>query len=233
MSVLDNPVWEALVGRQQALGTATPLAALFRPDVSPFGGFPTAPTEAHWRAMAGLVGGGGTMAVTGETGDPPSGWRSLRELPGVQMVCERLSSPFPAPGGPPTDVPVPLGEDDVPDMLGLVAAARPGPFLQRTVEFGGYVGIRREGRLVAMAGERLQPPGYIEVSAVATDPASRGQGLAELVVRAVTSSVMDRGAVPFLHASSDNAAAVRLYERLGFTLRRTVSFLVLQAPTER
>jgi predicted GNAT family acetyltransferase len=85
---------------------------------------------------------------------------------------------------------------------------------------------------VAMAGERLQPPGYVEISAVATDPAHRGQGLAELLVRNVMSSVTDRGAVPFLHAAGDNAGAIRLYERLGFTLRRAVSFLVLQAPAD-
>ena len=146
MSELDNPVWEALVGRQRDLGTATPLAALFRPDVSPFGGFPVAPTEAHWQDMAGLVGAGGTMAVTGATGDPPSGWRLVRRAAGCP---DGLRSARPAlrlrAGRPPTDVPVPLGEVDVPDMLALVAAARPGPFLPRTVEFGGYVGVRRPG----------------------------------------------------------------------------------------
>jgi ribosomal protein S18 acetylase RimI-like enzyme len=232
LSELDNPVWAALAGPQRDLGTATPLAARFRPEVAPFAGFPAAPTEAHWRAMAGLVGRGGTVALTGATGEPPTGWRLLRELPGVQMVCQRATPASTATGRPSTDLPVPLGEGDVPDMLALVAEAQPGPFLPRTVEFGGYVGIRREGRLVAMAGERLQPPGYVEVSAVATHPAHRGQGLAELVVRAVTASVVDRGAIPFLHAARDNAGAIRLYERLGFTLRRAVSFQVVQAPVD-
>ncbi len=82
-----------------------------------------------------------------------------------------------------------LGVEDVPDMLTLVAEARPGPFSVRTVEFGGYVGIRRNGRLVAMAGERLQPPGFAEISAVATSPEYRRQGLAELLVRSVASRI--------------------------------------------
>ena len=115
-------------------------------------------------------------------------------------------------------------------MLALVAEAQPGPFLPRTVEFGGYLGVRRRGRLVAMAGERLRPPGFAEISAVATATDHRHQGLGELLVRAVVASVHARGEVPFLHASSENTVAVRLYDRLGFTLRREVSFLVLEAP---
>ncbi|MGD0391685.1 MAG: GNAT family N-acetyltransferase [Acidimicrobiales bacterium] len=235
VSELDNPVWSAVAGPQRDLGTVTPLAACFHPDVSPFGGFPAVPTDEHWRAMAGLLGGGGMVALTGAIGSPPTGWRLLRELPGVQMVCERLrpASTVVSSGQPPKETPVPLGGSDVADMLALAAEARPGPFLPRTVEFGGYVGVRREGRLVAMAGERLQPPGYVEISAVATDPGFRGQGLAELLVRTVASSVVDRGAVPFLHAATDNAGAIRLYERLGFTRRRAVSFVVLEAPADR
>lgn len=235
MSELDNPVWWALAGPQRDLGTATPLAARFRPDVSPFGAFPAAPTEEHWRHMADLVGSGGTVALTGETGPPPAGWRPVLELQGVLMVCERpgTASTTASSGRPPEDVPVPLGQGDVPDMLALVAETQPGPFLPGTIEFGGYVGVRREGRLVAMAGERLQPPGYVEISAVATDHAHRGQGLAELLVRTVMSTVTDRGAIPFLHAASDNVRAIRLYERLGFTLRRAVSFVVVQAPADR
>ncbi len=235
MSELDNPVWWAVAGPQRDLGAVTPLAARFHPDVSPFGGFPAVPTEEHWRVMAGLVGGGGTVALTGAIGTLPRGWRLLLELSGVQMVCERLrpASTVVSPGQPPKDTPVPLGAGDVADTLALAAEARPGPFLPRTVEFGGYIGVRREGRLVAMAGERMQPPGYVEISAVATDPGSRGQGLAELLVRTVASSVVDRGAVPFLHAASDNAGAIRLYERLGFTHRRAVSFVVVEAPADR
>ena len=234
MSELDNPVWRALAGSQRDLGTVTPLAARFRPDVSPFGGFPVVPTEEHWRHMADLVGSRGTVALTGVTGRPPTGWRQTLDIPGVQMVWEQPNrgATSASSGRPPEDVPVPLGQGDVPDMLALVAETQPGPFLSGTIEFGGYVGIRREGRLVAMAGERLQPPGYVEISAVATDPAHRGQGLGELLVRTVVSSATERGAVPFLHAATDNAGAIRLYERLGFALRRAVSFLVLQAPVD-
>jgi predicted GNAT family acetyltransferase len=146
------------------------------------------------------------------------------------MVWDRsapeLSNPTAEGAG---DIPLQLGVEDVGDMLALVAVAQPGPFLARTVEFGGYIGIRREGQLVAMAGQRMRPPGYTEISAVATDPDHRRQGLGELLVLNLVASVIDRGEVPFLHASADNTA-IRLYERLGFSHRRTVSFSVVQAP---
>ncbi len=236
MSELDNPVWWALNGAQRGLGAVTPLAAHFQVDISPFAAFSGPPAPEHWLDLAGLLGNEGVAAITGEVAPPPTGWRLLRELPVVQMVCQRLRPPAgTASSGRSAedDVPVALGEADVADMLALAAEAQPGPFLPRTVEFGGYVGIRRGGRLVAMAGERMQPPGFVEVSAVATEPGPRGQGLAELLVRTVVASVVDRGAVPFLHASSDNTAAIRLYERLGFSLRRAVTVMVVQAPADR
>jgi GNAT superfamily N-acetyltransferase len=240
VSVLDNPVWSALTGPQSALGTATPLAARFHREVSPFGGLAGAATRAHWDDLADLAGPAGVVGLVGSGGGmepPPTGWAIMREITGVQMVGNRVG-PGPTRSGPsgsfptdrPTDTPVRLGEDDVPDMLVLVAETQPGPFLPRTVEFGGYLGIRREGRLVAMAGERLRPPGYAEISAVATDPGHRRQGLAELLIRAVGAGIAGRGEVPFLHASSTNTGAIRLYEAMGFTLRRTVTFLVVEAP---
>jgi ribosomal protein S18 acetylase RimI-like enzyme len=233
VSELDNPVWWAITGSQHELATATSLAARFDPDVSPFGAFSEEPTPDHWGDLARLVGPGGMVALTGVIGRPPDDWRVLMSIPGVQMVGEQVS---PNPGTHPTaesapDQPQPLGEEDVPDMLALVTEAQPGPFLARTVEFGGYLGVRRRGRLVAMAGERLRPPGFAEISAVATATDHRHQGLGELLVRAVMASVLARGEMPFLHASSENTVAVRLYERLGFTRRREVSFLVLVAPS--
>jgi predicted GNAT family acetyltransferase len=115
-------------------------------------------------------------------------------------------------------------------MLDLVARTRPGPFLPRTIELGTYLGIRRGGALVAMAGERLRPPGWTEISAVCTDPAHQGQGLATRLVHAIAAVIRDRGETPFLHASADNTGAISLYESLGFRLRRTLDFCALTLP---
>jgi predicted GNAT family acetyltransferase len=145
------------------------------------------------------------------------------------MVGDRVQ-PVPAVAPPSSDVPVPLGEADVDDMLALVREAQPGPFLPRTVEFGGYLGVRRQGKLVAMAGRRMRPPGFTEVSAVATDPGHRRQGLAEQLVRAVTAAISAEGDTPFLHVAIENTRAIRLYESIGFVLRREVPILVVRGP---
>jgi ribosomal protein S18 acetylase RimI-like enzyme len=234
MTELDNPAWWALTGPQRALGRATPVAARFDREVSPFGAFGEAPTADHWAELADLTGPGATVALVSVDEGllvSPKGWTKPWESAGVQMVAAGgVERPGPPPGDAPTDPVVTLGTEDVPEMLNLVAEARPGPFASRTVEFGGYVGVRREGRLVAMAGERLRPSGFAEISAVATLPDHQRQGLAELLVRSVASTILSRGEVPFLHAAAGNESAIRLYEALGFSVRRTVWFSVFETP---
>ena len=231
MEQLDNPVWRAIRGPQRALGSSTELAARFDPEVAPFGALAEAPTDTHWGDLERLVGAGGVVALTGDNGNPPSRWTVLREMAGVQMVGDAIGA-FTTAASPTATVDpvVTLGAEDVEDMLDLVARARPGPFLSRTVEFGGYVGIRRKGRLVAMAGERLHLPGLTEISAVATDPDHRRQGLGELLVRTVAAGIIRRDETPFLHADASNDGAVRLYRSIGFTRRRPVTFTILQSP---
>ena len=230
---LDNPVWWALQGPDRSLGEARNGAARFLPEVSPFAGFEGKPGPADWEDLARLTGPGSSVAVIAtEEGQhaPLDGWTVSWSSPGVQMVggAGGIGRTGPGPDRAAADPVVPLGRDDVADMLALVEASRPGPFSSRTVEFGGYVGVRREGQLVAMAGERLRPPGYAEISAVTTDPGHRRQGLAELLIGTVGAGITARGEVPFLHVAADNTNAIRLYEALGFTVRRTVWFTVLE-----
>jgi predicted GNAT family acetyltransferase len=116
-------------------------------------------------------------------------------------------------------------------MLALVARTQPGPFEPRTIELGTYLGIRRDGRLVAMAGERLRPPGWVEVSAVCTDVRFRGQGLATRLVRAVGQGIRDGGREVFLHTAATNHAAIRLYASIGFTLRCRTTFALVRTPS--
>ena len=114
-----------------------------------------------------------------------------------------------------------LGAGDVPEMLELVAETNPGPFLSRTIELGDYLGIRRDGALVAMAGERFRLDGWAEISAVCTRPGNRGEGLASGLMGALIKSIQSRSQRPFLHTLSSNTGAIRLYEELGFRLRQT------------
>jgi predicted GNAT family acetyltransferase len=114
-------------------------------------------------------------------------------------------------------------------MLELTARTKPGPFLPRTIEMGTYLGIRRDGRLAAMAGERLHPAGWTEISAVCTDEARRGQGLSSRLILALGAQIRARGEIPFLHVLTTNPAT-GLYEKLGFRNRRTLLFAAARVP---
>lgn len=230
--VLDNPVFHALRGPQHHLGRSTSRAARFDPAITPFGGLAEVPTPGAWDDLAAIVGPGGLVSLAGDPPPPPPGWTVQRRIGGIQMVGHGVASMLGDEGlGDRTaDLPElhPLGADDVPDMLALVALAQPGPFLSRTVECGGYLGVRHHGRLVAMAGERLRPPGHAEISAVATHPDHRRRGLARRLVLAVADGILRRGELPVLHASADNTGAIALYGSIGFATRRTLTFLVLE-----
>ena len=125
-----------------------------------------------------------------------------------------------------------LGAGDVVEMLALTALTEPGPFRQRTYELGGFVGIREEGRLAAMAGQRLALPGFTEVSAVCTHPGFRGRGYALALVAAVAGSIHARGETPILHTLSGNAGDIRIYRSVGFTRRRTLHLAVVLPPLQ-
>ncbi|GCB01182.1 GNAT family N-acetyltransferase [Mycolicibacterium sp. NCC-Tsukiji] len=115
-------------------------------------------------------------------------------------------------------------------MTALVERTKPGPFLPRTIELGTYLGIRdADGSLIAMAGERMRPTGYTEISAVCTAPEARGQGLASRLIRAIAHGIRGRGETPFLHTSSDNPAQ-NLYTAMGFKLTRSVPLEIVRIP---
>jgi predicted GNAT family acetyltransferase len=123
--------------------------------------------------------------------------------------------------------PVVLGPADVPETLDLAERTQPGPFGPRTHELGQYIGIRVDGALAAMAGERMRLDGYVEISAVCVSPEHRGRGYAALLVSWLIHKLRDEGVTPFLHVFTDNVSAIALYERLGFTTRKTLRLTVL------
>ncbi|WP_371634156.1 GNAT family N-acetyltransferase [Streptomyces sp. NBC_01259] len=223
--ILDNAAWAALTGPHAHLAERVGRAARYPTDVSPFSAIEDPADPRAWDDLAALVGPGAVTPVSGARA-APDGWSVERGGDGVQLVDTALYAE-PAPEAEP------LGPADVPEILELIALTQPGPFLPRTIELGGYLGIRDRGRLIALAGERLHPPGWTEISAVCTHPDHRGRGLATRLVRAVAAGIRDRGDTPFLHAAADNTQAIRLYESIGFTLRRRTRFLLVRAPGER
>jgi ribosomal protein S18 acetylase RimI-like enzyme len=222
--VLDDPVRAALLGPQAHFAVRRGQVLRYAFEVSPFVSLPPEPGLADWRDAAALAGADGTVLMTGPMPAPPDGLAEVTEITGYQLTGEDVA-------GEHDDEVVRLGPADVPEMLDLVRRTQPGPFLPRTVELGVYLGIRRGGALAAMAGERMRPPGWTEISAVCTDPAHQGQGLAGRLIRAVVAGVRERGERPFLPVADGNPA-IRLYERLGFRIRRPVTFRIarLTAP---
>ncbi|WP_205447183.1 GNAT family N-acetyltransferase [Candidatus Frankia alpina] len=221
--VLDNPARSALLGPHAHLAQRRGDVLRYPADVCPFVALPDEPDQNAWLDAAALLGPGALLPFTGTDAPAPPGWEDAGYGPGVQMIDEGIEAVA-------DDEAVVLGSADVPEMLDLVARTRPGPFLPRTIALGTYLGIRRGGALVAMAGERLHPPGWTEISAVCTDPEHQGSGLASRLVRAVAAGVRARGETPFLHAAATNTNAIHLYETLGFRLRRTVTFRSVRIP---
>jgi GNAT superfamily N-acetyltransferase len=222
---LDNPVLSSLTGPHARFAERQGNVRRYPVDVCPFLAMPDRPGAADWTDAARLAGPGGWLPLAAVDISPPAGWEVRMIGTGTQMTGDDLDA---------ADDPeaVPLGAADVPEMLELTARTKPGPFLPRTCELGTYLGIRREGRLVAMAGERLHPAGWTEISAVCTDEAWRGQGLAARLIRAVGAGIRARNEIPFLHALATNTA-IGLYENLGFRHRLAVLFAVVRVPGRR
>ncbi|WP_153341369.1 GNAT family N-acetyltransferase [Nocardia aurantia] len=223
---LDDPVRESLRGAHSRFAQWVGRVARYDPAVASFVGHPPVLDTPDWADLAELLGPGGGTGLRGYGHVPPPEWTVVRELASVQMDGSGLRCEF----DPEAEV---LTAADVPEILDLIARTEPGPFLPRTIEMGAYLGLRVDGRLVAMAGERLHPRGWTEISAVCTDPEFRGRGLASRLVRAVGAVIRERGETPFLHALAGNTTAIRLYETLGFTLRKRSKLTFVQAPDPR
>ncbi len=219
-SLLDNPAYAALSGAHARFAQVRGRVRRYAADVAPFLALPSSPSAQDWQDAASLVVPGTYVAVGYSAAELPDGWQAVRAFDVVQMVGDRVT-------GCECPEAIPLGAADVPEMLELVAQTEPGPFLTRTVELGDYLGIRREGALVAMAGERLRPDGWTEISAVCTRPDHRGQGLATRLVRALVAGIERRSDRAFLHVLATNTTAIRLYEELGFRVRQTATLTVV------
>ncbi|MGK5497405.1 GNAT family N-acetyltransferase [Streptomyces sp. URMC 125] len=227
--VLDDPVGRSLAGRHAHLARRLGRAATYLTDVATFCSVSTAPDAKDWADLAELLGPGAFADMFGCPALPPSSWEPVFTLEGRQMIWSGGTRPDRPGSGSDTGV-VELGADSVPEMLELVARTEPGPFWSRTHELGTYLGVRVDGTLVAMAGERLRPPGWTEVSAVCTAPDARGQGHAARLVGALAARIVARGERPFLHVAEANTGATALYERLGFRTRRQVTFRGFRTP---
>lgn len=218
MHPLDNVIWQALTTRQAEFAESFGSARRFMPEVSSLAAI-REPSPEGYDSLAGLLASQGTISLFLDAPYQDCvGLNLVASAPLLQMVYEDGSVP---PNSQAASDPqfIELSAANSPEMVDLVKLTKPGPFNQRTHELGTYLGIHCEGKLVAMAGERLKIPGYTEVSAVCTNPDYTGHGYARILMTEVMRRIRSRGETPFLHVREANIRAIELYRRLGFHRR--------------
>ncbi|WP_376702551.1 GNAT family N-acetyltransferase [Mesorhizobium sp. ISC25] len=220
--LLDRPIWSALQTRHRAFAEGDNLAMRYRQSVVPFAA--TGADDADsLQALGKLVSPGeSVILLQSDAIALPAGLSATSTAAGVQMIAEQ---PLQIVSDPRVQS---LTRDDAAEMLALALLTKPGPFTLEALSLGDFWGVKIDGRLAAMAGERMKQPGYTELSGVCSHPEFRGGGLGKLLSLFVANRIVARGEVPYLHAYASNATAIRLYESIGFTLRSTMNVAVVQ-----
>jgi predicted GNAT family acetyltransferase len=222
--LLDRPVWSALGTRHASLAEGGTLARRYPASIAPFAATENEGKESL-QALAELASTGEHLLLL--MADPivaPSDFVTVSAASAVQMIGDQRLAPV-------TDKRIEqLSQADAAEMLELATLTKPGPFSLRALDLGNFWGVKINGRLVAMAGERMKQPGYTELSGVCTHPDFGGKGLGRLLSLYVADKIFARGDQPYLHAYATNEAAIALYRSIGFSLRSRMNVAVICRP---
>lgn len=208
VEALARPVWQSLHAGWATRAVRHGSAVRLHRDFGPFAAVDPGGNPADLAALAQA--GDELWLVEPEPLQPPPGFALTRQGQLLQLACEDLAA---SPGDVAAGL---LGDADAPAMQALAALTRPGPFHAHTHRLSEFLGVHEGGRLLAMAGERMQPPGHAEVSGVCTHPGAQGRGLAARLSWQIAARIIAGGRRPFLHVWPENSTAVALYQRLGF-----------------
>jgi predicted GNAT family acetyltransferase len=212
-----NPVWHALRTKHRSFAVTAGDACRYPADVAPFAAVAASSAEAL-RELASLLGPEESVWIFDEEAPSAPEINLLETLKCLQMVLpDEVTPPEPA-----MEL-VRLSAADAPEMVALTTLAFPGFFRSRTYQMGTYFGLRVDGELIAMSGERLMLDGFPEVSGVCTHPAHRGKGYAASLIWEVVREHRRNGDVSWLHVAASNQRAIDLYHRMGFVTSRVVT----------
>ena len=224
--VLDNMIWNAITTGNKDIALVDGDIGCYRPDIAPFAGMSEF-TDKNFQKLYEFIPANGKVAISSlhKIEHQKDKWKLLQPMDVTQMIYEYPVQSFKTQN---SGLIVPLTDEHVPQMLELTSLTKPGPFLQRTIEFGNYFGIFINGRLAAMTGQRMHPSPYLEVSAVCTHPDFRGKGYAKSLMLHVMKMILDNSLIPFLHVLTSNTSAIALYESIGYRTRKELFVDMLQ-----
>ncbi|NOT51090.1 MAG: GNAT family N-acetyltransferase [Chitinophagaceae bacterium] len=226
LHILDNMIWNAITTGNKDIAVLNGDVGRYRADIAPFGAMKEC-DEINFQKLYDLIPPGEKVGISSlkKIQYDESKWSLLKHYPCCQMIYEYPVDTYVTKN---SHLIVPLTDEHIPQMLELTALTKPGPFLQRTIEFGNYFGIFIDGRLAAMSGQRMHPVPYMEVSAVCTHPDFRGHGYAKAIMLHVMKLILDNSFIPFLHVLNTNVTAIGLYESIGFRTRAEINIDMLK-----
>lgn len=213
---LDNPVWYSLSESHKTFAVNYDDIKFYQPDYCPFGGFQyprnTLDPMTEYSRMIG------NFFIVGERPDIPIPLNMQKELVCLQMIIKHKINIEQK------DDITPLSADQAKDLIELVNLVQPGYFKRKTFQLGDYFGIIKNNTLISVSGERMKMNDFVEVSSIVTHPDHTGKGYAKQLIAHTVNRIMDQDKIPYLHVLETNEAAIKLYEKLGFAIRRKISF---------
>jgi len=219
---LDNPAWWALAGVQQQFAVGAPHIKRYQHGILPFAAYQHGTSE-RITALDYWLKPGEVFFLIGELPSLPSHWTVLKELPCAQMLLQ--SDIATVDDGVVVSA---LTAAHSADMFNLINLVQPGYYEPGTHQLGNYYGVWQQDKLIAVAGERMCMEQLTEISAICTHPDYTGRRYAQHLITHLCNANLSQGNIPFLHVLQTNQRAIGLYEYLGFTTRRMISFWKLQ-----